>query len=111
MVGRGPPHQSERARFLPISVTCFRWTANAVAQVPKECVAMRVLPNVLGLDVANKQPVAMGMSEGKETILTSENKIIRNSCIVLPLGREAPECILKSALNVLKDRKQDDMIR
>jgi hypothetical protein len=44
-----------------------------MAKVPKDCLAMRVLSNVLGLDVANKQPVAMGVPEGKENILTSEN--------------------------------------
>ena len=44
-----------------------------MAKVPKDRLAMRVLSNVLGLDVAYNQPIAMGVPEGKENFLTSEN--------------------------------------
>jgi hypothetical protein len=80
-----------------------------MAKVPKDRLALRVLSDVLSLDVADKQPVAMGVPEGEENILTRENQSIRNSCIFKPVGCDARKCILKSALNVLEDRKQDYM--
>jgi hypothetical protein len=46
--------------------------------------ALRVLSDVLSLDVAEKQPVAIGVPDGEETFLTSGFK---------PVGRDARKCI------------------
>jgi hypothetical protein len=78
-----------------------------VAKVPKDCLAISVLSDVLSRDVTDNQPIAMGVPEGKENFLTSKNEIIRNCSISNPLSREALQYILKSAPNVLEDRKKE----